>query len=384
MPTINVVTCGTSLLRNGIPREDKELNAVFNATANKNYSHYTPDEKTQIDALIARQREKLMSADENGQKKISAELKGLIAYYRSNSPQNGGFDAWKKDTTVLICTDTYQGRQVAALLHEWGTSHGLNMSELAVDDLNTAQMAAFHSGINHLVKWCHDTLPGYRQSGYHIVFNLVGGFKSLQGYMQTLGMFYADEIVYIFEMSDELLRIPMLPIDLIDLTESTKNAIRDNLPLVRYLANRTLNSKVRPHLPDALLDVLGDDYELSMWGKMMFDHFKKELYQERLLEPWIENIVFTDKAKNSVRGLEAQRYVILNAQIDDLCNYMLSGRSKNPDSLNVHSIVGTNPGFPPESKFMFYAWSDGKAWRGYCHFKDDTLIVDDFGPHVKK
>ena len=51
-------------------------------------------------------------------------------------------------------------------------------------------------------------MPGYRQSHYRVVFNLVGGFKSLQGYMNTLGMFYADEIIYIFEApTADLIRI---------------------------------------------------------------------------------------------------------------------------------------------------------------------------------
>jgi hypothetical protein len=59
-----------------------------------------------------------------------------------------------------------------------------------------------------VIRWCQDTLPGYRESGYHIVFNLTGGFKSIQGWMQTLGMFYADEIVYIFETGKELLPGP--------------------------------------------------------------------------------------------------------------------------------------------------------------------------------
>ncbi|MBK8043622.1 MAG: hypothetical protein IPK21_13770 [Haliscomenobacter sp.] len=68
--------------------------------------------------------------------------------------------------------------------------------------------------IKDLLKWCDETLPGYRTAGYEIIFNLTGGFKSLQGYLNTIGMFYADRIVYIFESGQEVIAIPKLPVKL--------------------------------------------------------------------------------------------------------------------------------------------------------------------------
>ena len=98
------------------------------------------------------------------------------------------------------------------------------MLPIRIDDLNTSSLEEFRLGIDELIKWCVGTLPGYRASGYKIVFNLVGGFKALHGYMQTLGMFYADETVYIFETSRELLSIPRMPVDL---EASAKQAVRE-------------------------------------------------------------------------------------------------------------------------------------------------------------
>jgi hypothetical protein len=66
-----------------------------------------------------------------------------------------------------------------------------------------------------------------------VTFNLVGGFKSLQGYMQTLGMLFADESVYVFEGERELLRIPRLPLDI---DSSCRKTMEENLLLFRRLS----------------------------------------------------------------------------------------------------------------------------------------------------
>ena len=82
----------------------------------------------------------------------------------------------------------------------------------APDSLSTASTAAFSAGIDDLIAWLERTIKPLRAS-YEVCFNLVGSFKSLQGYMNTLGMFYADKVIYIFEGQDAaLITIPRLPI----------------------------------------------------------------------------------------------------------------------------------------------------------------------------
>ena len=372
MPNVNVVTCGTSLLRNGIPRENAALGKVFTETTNKREKDYSSEERRQIDSLISEQRKKLLAADEAGARSISAELNGLIGYYR----EHGGFDGCAQDMTYLICTDTYQGEQVAQILAEWGATHKMLLLPQKQEYLNTASTAEFHLGMNCLVEWCEKVLSECRKSGYHIVFNLVGGFKSLQGYMQTLGMFYADEIVYIFETGSVLLSIPPLPVNL---TESAKLTVCDNLRLVRTLARREMKLTECAALPAALLEIIDDICQLSPWGMLMFQRFKKELYQEKLLEPWEDSVIFTEKAKNAARGFDAQKLFQLNCQVDDLCVYQIKG--DNPGSLRVHALVGGKQPQYPNSTHEFYV-SNVDAWRGYIHFEGKKLIVDDLGPHL--
>lgn len=372
MPNVNVVTCGTSLLRNGIPRENAVLGKVFLETSNKREKDYSPEERRQIDSLISAQRKKLLTANEAGARSLSAELNGLIGYYR----EHGGFGGSERDMTYLICTDTYQGEQVAQILAEWGEKHKMLLLPQKQEYLNTAGIAEFQLGMNSLVEWCEKVLPESRKRGYHIVFNLVGGFKSLQGYMQTLGMFYADEIVYIFETGGVLLSIPPLPVNL---TESARLTVYDNLRLVRSLARIKMKQAECFALPAAMLKIIDDMCWLSPWGMLMFQRFKKELYQEKLLEPWEDSVIFTEKAKNAARGFDAQKLFQFNSQVDDLCVYQITG--DNPRSLRVHGLVGGKQPKYPNSTHEFYV-SDVDAWRGYIHFEGKKMIVDDLGPHL--
>jgi hypothetical protein len=52
-----------------------------------------------------------------------------------------------------------------------------------------------------------------------VVFNLTGGFKSLNGYLQTVAMISADRCAFLFEGAPELMEIPRLPVRLAEIDE---------------------------------------------------------------------------------------------------------------------------------------------------------------------
>lgn len=134
---------------------------------------------------------------------------------------------------MLICTGTYLGEKCAEIVEKWLKKQAVfsNVQIRKIEDLKTNDIESFHFGISELVKFCDETLKGYRQNNYHIIFNLTGGFKSIQGIMLTIGMFYADECVYVFETGEHLLRIPKIPIEL-----NIENTIRQNINLFRKLS----------------------------------------------------------------------------------------------------------------------------------------------------
>jgi hypothetical protein len=98
-------------------------------------------------------------------------------------------------------------------------------------DLRTDDLSSFQVALADIVRFCEETVEGYRKNGYRVIFNLTGGFKSVQGFLQTLALFYADETFYVFESSEELLRIPRLPVKM-----DAENIVREHLPVFRRLS----------------------------------------------------------------------------------------------------------------------------------------------------
>lgn len=221
-------------------------------------------------------------------------------------------------------------------------------------DLQTNNLAGFQTAMSELVKDCDEILPGYRKSGYHIVFNLTGGFKSVQGFLQTLGMFYADESIYIFESGKELLRLPRLPVrfDLLD-------TIQQHLFLFRRLA-AGLPVKVTDcvDIPETLIFTDSEDATLSVWGELVWRQMYRKLYDAQLLSPPSSRICFSNGFEESVNKLPLERKIMINERIDQLARYLELGHKNNLNSLQYQPIRNKEK-LP--STHEFYAWSDQDA-----------------------
>jgi putative CRISPR-associated protein (TIGR02619 family) len=123
----------------------------------------------------------------NGKDALSAELNGLFRLY-------GGLLEAGSDHHVLLCTDTWLGEATARLVEDVLRKHGQSAEVLRITDLRTDDLSAFQIAMTELVRWCAQTLPGYQRSGYRISFNLTGGFKSVQGFMQALAIYTPTKV----------------------------------------------------------------------------------------------------------------------------------------------------------------------------------------------
>ena len=184
------------------------------------------------------------------------QFNGLYGIY------NNDLVAARRDTHFLLTTDTVQGRLAADLIAEHLRENGISHVEIIVPPgLSTRSQAAFSAGIRWVIRWCEYTMPGYCAAGYKITFNLTGSFKSLQAYMNTIGMFYADEVIYIFEgPAADLIRIPRLPIR-IDL-----DILAEERELFALLADGFLVSPARAACPRHSGKTTGKDQPPSRIG----------------------------------------------------------------------------------------------------------------------
>ena len=263
-------TVGISLLLKMC--EGQEWRSRLNRISNE--KDLTGKDRAFVDELTQKALNMLRQSDVDQRRKLSAELNGLYALYNDNLSQA------RNDFHWLISTDTYVGRKAAEILKAFLSEQGVStVQHYAPDKLSTASPDSFSKGMQHLLKWCEDTIPGYKEKGYYVVFNLTGGFKSLQGHLNIIGMFYADSLVYIFEGSSSLLRIPRLPIQI------------DPRPIRAYAtqfammaAGHILSYEQVAALPGGLLerDQHGNT-SISEWGLLVWNRLKSELLGESLL-----------------------------------------------------------------------------------------------------
>ena len=272
-------TIGTSILTNQIRNDDpSEWRRLLRDSANRKADELDSETKTAIDTLADRALEKLLEDDLQTNRRISAELNGIYGIYNGKLPQNG------PDQHCLICTDTAQGQKTGELIRDFLVDQGFNVSIHTPEGLSTKNTVSFSTGTKELIRWLEDNLPWRRDSGYHVIFNLVGGFKSLQGYMNTFGAFYADEVIYIFEAETaDLITIPRLPIQI------------DTAVIQKHLTEFALMAagKLYPRgeltdIPETLLEFLEEeddqtDTGLSAWGTLIWNRTKEDLLTKGLL-----------------------------------------------------------------------------------------------------
>lgn len=227
----------------------------------------------EVSALKERVAEELRADDVAHNRTLSAELNGLYGIYDDQLPRGRG------DMHYLIATDTALGQITATLIKDYLVDRSLTVSVYTPPQLSAADPPSFSRGIKELIEWCETTIPGYRESGYRVIFNMTGGFKSLQGYLNIVGMFYADQLVYIFEGSDELLTIPRLPIKV------AYDALRDyRVPLAMMAQGHLMPRAQIPDIPGGLLDVSEGLAFLSDWGLLVWSRARHELLGEELLD----------------------------------------------------------------------------------------------------
>jgi putative CRISPR-associated protein (TIGR02619 family) len=278
MHRLVISTVGTSLLTNQIDTEfepdwTKDLQNTAHLTEDEIKFYPDPEVARTISTLKSRAETKLSEGNILEIRETSAELNGIYGLYGDKIEQG------KEDIHWLIATDTAQGQTTAKIVEKFIKSKELvNTSIYTPPGLSTANTKKFSEGIDDLLVWLRKQIKSLK--GYTVYFNLVGSFKSLQGYMNTIGMFYANEIIYIFEgKQSELITIPRLPIK-VDESLLQPHAAK----LARMDAGAGLSSSDVVSIPEALIGDCDGKKVLSTWGQLIWNECKEKLLSQELLE----------------------------------------------------------------------------------------------------
>ena len=365
-----VSTVGTSILTNSInrekPEEAREWAKILVDSANLKEDELDNEIPRVIEELAKRAREKLQENDVNVNRMASAELNGVYGIYKGRLPENSD------DQHYLICTDTAQGKTTGELISEFLDSKGFSVSIETPSGLSTKDTGAFTDGIKELIKWLDDNVSWRQDSGYEVIFNLVGGFKSLQGYMQTFGTFYADQTVYIFERSSELIKIPKLPIQ-IDTTEIENHLTK----FAMMAAGEMYPIEELNGIPETLLEKADDHAGISAWGLLIWNQVKADLLVEELLPfPHLEyQTIFHrdfDKEKDSKRRIKLQETLakvafVLNKDKGATSRLSTDGGLQYNRYTNVHGEID------------HFRVDSGR--RVSCQVTGEVLILRHYGAH---
>ena len=274
-------TVGTSILTNLIDNKNLDESVWQNTlrdSANLKQDELKPEMETAINTLAARAFDKLMEDDATTNRRISAELNGIYGIYGGYLPENNS------DEHYLICTDTAQGQKTGELIRDFLEDKGFKANIFTPHRLSTQGPEFFTTGTKELIKWLEDSVPWRRDRGYRVIFNLVGGFKSLQGYMNTFGAFYADEVIYIFEApTADLIKIPRLPIQI-------DTAVIENhrVQVALMDAGKLYPIEKLAGISETLLEFVEDNgvsyAGLSEWGQLIWNRTKLDLLTKELLD----------------------------------------------------------------------------------------------------
>ncbi|MEJ5243837.1 MAG: putative CRISPR-associated protein [Desulfomicrobiaceae bacterium] len=367
MPTLMVSTCGTSLLMNTNPEARQCIHAHANVPRADALDAAT---RTALRACITTAQKRLEEASVTEMCRLSAELNAIVRFF------HGDLKAPRDTHHLLLATDTFLGEAAATAIAATLQRHGHSACVQRITDLRTSDLEAFRLAMSEIVRLCAHEIQSYRQRGYRVVFNLTGGFKSVQGFMQALGMIYADESISIFENTSELLRLPKLPLAEPD----ALTIVREHHRIFRRLAaGLPVRSQDARQVPETLLMELDGMVTFSIWGELIWNEGRKRLFQERIWESVDPKIQFGPDFLSSTEKCSAAEKAHINERILDLTRFHCGPRGGNINRLDLKKLRQEHNGSTHECD----AWASGEAKRIFLHYEGDSLVLDllDSGLH---
>jgi putative CRISPR-associated protein (TIGR02619 family) len=372
-----VSSCGTSLLTNHAKKKGSPVSVdeIVKHSNMASLDQFETSLRNRMIAFIELVRTELMDSSLPDSQKMSAEINGLQSFYddeRKSRQSRSGSGA--PDCHYLICSDTYLGEAAAEIVLEKVKTLGWGTAILQkIDDFRTDDLDAFRSGAGLLARWCVRTSENAHDSGQRVIFNLTGGFKALQGYMQSIGMITADEIVYIYE-AGQLLRIPRLPFKFDD------EPIQANFDLFRKMVikNYIATLKEISGIQQSLFDIIGDEACLSVWGNGFFETVRQTKYSSELQPPLSDRVRYSEPFKKAFSDLPPDRKRIVNERLDDLCRYTDDPtKGSKLKRLDFKPIVGNGLSKRKPSTHECDAWADKDARRIFGHFDEKKVFIVD-------
>ena len=367
-PMLILTTCGTSVLTNGVPEELRKV--IFRHANAADEAEIGSDLEVLRDYVTTRRSSLLNGASWDDLKRASAEVAGVLALGVR------GVDAGARRLHhLLVHSDTWLGRQAAAIVAPLLERIGGTVELVTGAALRTRSAAEFRWGTWELLEALEGRLPDYEKDGWEIVFQLSGGFKSLNGFLQSYGMVRAHQCVYLFEGSSELVRIPRLPVrlELDRFDPAWTDAFR------RIEANYAVSPNAVAAVPGTLWATLDDRVALTQWGDLMWSAARSAVYRTPALTPLSTRLVAAPAVIETLRHRSPTEVESANRSLDTVSAYLDGAVATMPASRQLKPLAGRGPG---GATHELYAWSSHGAWRFYGRLEGELLFLDRLERHL--
>ncbi|MCL0062754.1 putative CRISPR-associated protein [Peptococcaceae bacterium] len=221
--------------------------------------------------------ERMGKLDENSYHNLSAEINALLKI--------GKEDAYvSEDKLYFLVSDTTEGEICGKLVKKFCEKYfeAKKTEVITIKGLQVYDAKKFETeAINNFVDEVININGKYDKSAYNVILNATGGYKAVIPYSTLLGTVFGLPVYYIFERSNQLIKLPNAPISfdtklLEALGELIYDIENDYIELKDFLKRTGISYNEREKYVGAI--VIEDDLvTLTPLGRLLY---KRYLYTE--------------------------------------------------------------------------------------------------------
>ncbi|MEO0231983.1 MAG: putative CRISPR-associated protein, partial [candidate division WOR-3 bacterium] len=253
-----ITMVGASIFENYFKKNDNIKN-YYNAIKDKRGKDW--DSETD---RIKRIKDKITEWAKNkpDKKNISAEIKSLL---KLQEELKEDFDIY------LLCSDTILSRLAGEIIKDI-LSQLINNQRIETKVIGGLQIwdrKEFNAGMSNLISEIYSIAGGYWDN---VIINITGGYKATIPYLTILAQINRCPIYYIFEETDALIKIPIIPIDI------KWSIFEDNEKFFFELEKHQIKEideklKIDPDIT-SLLEFVDNLYTLNPLGVALWERYK--------------------------------------------------------------------------------------------------------------
>jgi len=199
---------------------------------------------------------------ESDKKNISAEIKSLA---KLQEELKEDFDIY------LLCSDTILSRLAGEIIKDvlLQLINNRRIETKVIGGLQIWDRKEFNTGMSNLISEIYDIAGGYWDN---VIINITGGYKATIPYLTILAQINRCPIYYIFEETDALIKIPIIPIDI------KWSIFEDNEKFFFELEKHQIKEideklKIDPDIT-SLLEFVDNLYTLNPLGVALWERYK--------------------------------------------------------------------------------------------------------------